>query len=591
VLFGPHVTNLGCGRAFSERHTAYYAARAAGGAGVIVTEIASVHPSDHPYERAPLATSAVPGWRAVAAACRPYGALVLAGLGHAGAQGSSAYTERELWGAAAIPDAGVGEVPLAMGEEEIAALVDGFAAATRLAVTAGLDGVEINAGQHSLLRQFLSGLSTPNPSDAVLRAVLAAVREELDGRVLGLRLCCDELAPWAGITPESVPRDLDADYLVPVRGSGLSVGATRPDWHTPPGFNRELCRSFRGRVPVCLQGSVVDVEMAQDALDHGDCDLVEMTRSLIADPDLVTHVRSGHPERIRPPLLSNRWTEVRDVRNPIVSDDAEPRSGHETIDPPIEGRDPVARDVLVVGGGPAGMEAARVLGLRGHRVRLVERGDRLGGTMRCWPNPRAGLLVEWWERELARAGVIVELGVVAGPDDLRGTVVLATGGRDAPPEYPSDVPVYPASAGARPAGPVVVYDPVGDGIGCDVAEPLGATLVTPDAVAGKQLQDPAEVAVRLSRAGVVRERRMRLVEVRGGHAVLEHVWTGERRTVPCAAVIDCGYRLPEDTLWRARPDLPRIGDCVAPRTVHEAVREARRVALAIGASTEIGVAR
>src|SRR3954453_22736745 len=86
VLFGPHVTNLGRGRTISDRHVAYYAERAAGGAGVIVTEIASVHPLDHPYGRAPLATSAVPGWRSVAAACRPHGALVLAGLGHAGHQ-------------------------------------------------------------------------------------------------------------------------------------------------------------------------------------------------------------------------------------------------------------------------------------------------------------------------------------------------------------------------------------------------------------------------------------------------------------------------------------------------------------------------
>lgn len=587
VLFGPHVTNLGRGRAFSPRHTAYYAARAAGGAGVIVTEIASVHPLDRPYERAPLATSAVSGWREIAVAARP--ALVLAGLGHAGHQGSSAYTQRELWGASAIPDVGVREVPLVMGDEEIAALVDGFAAAARLAVTAGLDGAEINAGQHSLLRQFLSGLTNTQPSDSVLRAVLAAVRSALDGRVLGLRLACDELAPWAGITPDAVPRDLDVDYLVPVRGCGLSVGATRPDWHTPPGFNRALCAGLRGDVPVVLQGSVADIAMAQDALDAGDCDVVEMTRALIADPALVAHVRAGQPERIRPTLLSNRWTAVRDVRNPLVTDDAEPRSGHETVDPEVCGRDPVARDVLVVGGGPGGMEAARVLGLRGHRVRLVERSDRLGGALWTWPNPRAALLVAWWERELARAGVLVSLGVAADVPDLDGAVVLATGGRDAPPAFASDVPVWPASAGARPGGPVVVHDPVGDGTGCDIALAVGAaTLVTPDPVAGKQLPDPASVAVRLERAGIARERLARLVEVRAGRAWLEHVWTGERRSVPCAAVIDCDHRLPEDTLWRARPDLPRVGDCVAPRSVHEAVREARRAALAIGAGAGAG---
>ncbi|MGO8876963.1 MAG: 2,4-dienoyl-CoA reductase, partial [Acidimicrobiales bacterium] len=89
-VFGPHATNLGRRRSVSERHVAYYRARAAGGAGVVVVEEASVHPTDWPYERAPLASECAEGWAAVAAACRDEGALVLAALGHAGAQGSSA---------------------------------------------------------------------------------------------------------------------------------------------------------------------------------------------------------------------------------------------------------------------------------------------------------------------------------------------------------------------------------------------------------------------------------------------------------------------------------------------------------------------
>ena len=92
VIFGPHETNLGAGRQFSSRHRAYYERRARGGAGVVITEAASVLAGDYPYERAPLAAESGEGWADIVSACRPHGALVLAGLGHCGLQGSSAWT-------------------------------------------------------------------------------------------------------------------------------------------------------------------------------------------------------------------------------------------------------------------------------------------------------------------------------------------------------------------------------------------------------------------------------------------------------------------------------------------------------------------
>jgi 2,4-dienoyl-CoA reductase-like NADH-dependent reductase (Old Yellow Enzyme family) len=146
VMFGPHETNLGGRRAISARHAAYYERRAAGGCGIIVTEIASVHPSDWPYERAPLAADCGPGWSQTVAACAPRGALVLAGLGHAGLQGSSAFSQGPLWAPSRVPDAGSRELPMEMAETEITALVDGFAAAAALAGRSEVDGVEINAG-------------------------------------------------------------------------------------------------------------------------------------------------------------------------------------------------------------------------------------------------------------------------------------------------------------------------------------------------------------------------------------------------------------------------------------------------------------
>nr|WP_214403310.1 mycofactocin system FadH/OYE family oxidoreductase 1 [Pseudonocardia lacus] len=643
VLFGPHETNLGDGRRFSARHAAYYGRRAAGGAGVVVTEVASVHDSDWPYERAPLAAS---GWGGVLAACRPHGALVLAGIGHAGGQGSSAHRREALWAPSRVPDVVSREVPMAVEQPEIDALVAGFAAAAALAAAQDLDGVEVDAGEFSVLRQFLSGLTNRRTDGygtdrtRLLREVLAAVRAGLgDDRVLGLRLSCDEMAPWGGITPDEGLATAAAvagavDYLVPVRGGAMA--ASRPDLHVAPGFGTRLCAAARRATgaPTVLQGGVVDPAAARAALDSGVADLVEMTRAQIADPDLVAHVRAGRPDRVRPCTLSNQRTAVRDPRNPVVSDEVEPSAGHELDDewpPPV---DPVPRDALVVGGGPAGLEAARTLALRGHRVRLVERGPVLGGALH-WAaavhgRARMGLPVPWWAAELRRLGVVVELGVEATPDDLDAVeragaaVVLATGSRPAPPAFDSDRPVVAAgefeaavlSAGSTPAaladltgpgfrkatmlppgfrnvaflnpGAVVVRDPIGDGTGVGIAEQVAAAgwatvLVTPDQVAGTQLARTGDLApanARLARAGVARELRSTVRAVVDGRAVLEHVWTGEGRTLDCALVLDCGHRLPADALWRARPHLSRAGDCVAPRTLYEAVLEGRRAAAA-----------
>ncbi|MCC8245600.1 mycofactocin system FadH/OYE family oxidoreductase 1 [Saccharothrix luteola] len=628
VLFGPHETNLGDGRALSERHVAYYERRAAGGAGLIVTETASVHDSDWPYERAPLAMSCADGWRAVVAACRPHGALVLAGLGHAGSQGSSAYGQRALWGPSRVADVVSRELPAEVEEREIAALVAGFAAAAASAVACDLDGVEVDAGQYSLLRQFLSGLTNQRGDrygedrTALLVEVLAAVRGELgDGRVLGLRLSCDELAPWAGITPEHAVSSFAGfadvvDYVVPVRGSAMNLSATRPDSHTEPGFNAGLCRAVReavsGRAAVVWQGSVVDPGAARAGIEDGTADLVEMTRAQIAEPRLVSLVRAGTPERIRPCVLCNQFCRVRDSRNPRVSCLGEPSSGYEGEEPAVDlpwpgsgsngraGSGSASDEVLVVGGGPAGLEAARVLALRGRSVRLVEQEDRLGGTLsvaaQLAGRSRLAELAQWLEREVRRLGVRVETGTRVDLSDLDPAtpVLLATGSVAGPRAYTSDGPVVETrdllaglAAGARvddlvPAGPVLVVDPVGDWTGAGTAELLAAAgrdtaIVTQDPVIATQLAiigDLAAANTRLQVAGVRLHKRAMLRRVLDGRAELVNVITGVESTVDCAVVVHCGHRLPAPT----PAGLPSAGDCVAPRTVHQAVLEGRRVA-------------
>jgi 2,4-dienoyl-CoA reductase-like NADH-dependent reductase (Old Yellow Enzyme family) len=133
VMFGPHETNLGRGRSISDRHVAYYRRRAAGGAGIVVVEEASVHASDQPYERAPLAAECAEGWAAVAEACHAEGALVLAALGHAGGQSTSHWNQLPLLAPSRVPEVNTREVPKSMEAADIAAVVNGFARAAALA--------------------------------------------------------------------------------------------------------------------------------------------------------------------------------------------------------------------------------------------------------------------------------------------------------------------------------------------------------------------------------------------------------------------------------------------------------------------------
>jgi mycofactocin system FadH/OYE family oxidoreductase 1 len=632
IVFGPHETNLARRRSISDRHVAYYARRAAGGAGVIVTEEASVHPWDQPYERAPLATDCAEGWSQVAQTCHEHGALVLAALGHAGGQGTSHWNQRELWAPSRVPEVNAREVPKWMEEEDIAAVIAGFAEAAAVAVGAGCDGVEINAGQFSLVRQFLSGLTNHREDEwgqdrtRFLRQVLTAVRAAVGADVVvALRLCGDELAPWAGITPEKAPElaagiaaDAGAariDLLTIVRGSIYSTSATRPDGHTPPGFNLELTRGVRaavrdasgGRVPVVAQGSIVDVDQAEWAIADGAADAVEMTRAQIADAELAAKVERGEIERIRPCTLSNQRSQVRDNRNPIVTSLGDPFSGHETEDPPVEGRAAHALDVTVVGGGPAGLEAARVAALRGHRVRLLEAGDRLGGMVRTaqrgvgWE--RLGLLVDWLERECRLEGAEILTGRrVSAADLTEGHLILAAGSRPGEPAYRTTRAAQVRTAAdalddpeALGEGTVLIWDPIGGPIGVSVAETLRAAgrevhLLTPDNIVGNELARSGDLApanARLQQAGVQLHRRVLLRSVKKGAVVVEDRFSGEQRELPAGVVIDAGHRLPEEALWeelRTRPGLhvQRVGDCVAPRTIHEAILEGRRAALALG---------
>jgi len=616
VIFGPHETNLGWGRAISDRHVAYYRRRAEGGVGTIIVEEASVHPFDWPYERSPLAADCEAGWSAIASSCHEAGALVVAAIGHAGGQGTSHWSQRELWAPSRVPEVNTREVPKSMEEADIEAVISGFGDAARRAVAAGCDGVEINAGQYSLVRQFLSGL-TNQRSDAwgddrtlFARRVIGQVRRSVGDAIVLLRLSCDELAPWAGMTPDTaieVAASLSqgVDAITVVRGSIYSATATRPDTHTPPGFNLDLAASIRSAVPipVIAQGSIVDWGQAEWAVGEGDrVDGVEMTRALIADAELVTKLARGDGDRIRPCILCNQTCQVRDNRNPIITCVVDPLSGHEATEVSTDGRALRPASITVLGGGTAGMEAARVAASRGHQVTLHEQGDQLGGAVTVAAaavgRSRLGAFTDWLASELDRLGVDVKLES-RGSAQVDGAVIVATGSIPGVIEYPVTraavrLTATEVLAGAElPEGPAFVWDPIGGPIGVSVAESLASSgravmLATPDNIVGNELSRSGDLApanARLQQAGVLLLRRTLLRSAKKGAVVLEDRFSGERRTVKVGVLIDAGHRLADDATFDGLVDrdgvVVRIGDAVAPRTIHEAVLEARRAVLAI----------
>jgi 2,4-dienoyl-CoA reductase (NADPH2) len=389
------------------------------------------------------------------------------------------------------------------------------------------------------------------------------------------------------------------DYLVVTRGSIFTVEKTRPDFHEPTGFNVEVCRSVRAAVhethpdvPVILQGSVVEVGQAEWALggydDEALCDAVEMTRAQIADPDLVAKVAVGDADRIRPCTRCNQTCQVRDARNPTVTCIGEPSSGRETEDPDWYVPATHPRDVVVLGAGPAGLEAARVAAIRGHRVTVIEQADHVGGLAAvAGPN---GALVDWWRTEHEELGTEMRLATSTWDADEHSTIIQATGSVPGPPPYEVadsalvfDVAdVRRGTAEIPTQGTVVLFDPIGGPIAVALAEELGerAVLITQDNIAGNELSRTGDLApanTRLAQAGVTIERRALLRDVRPGEVEVEDRYSGQRRTIACAVLVDCGFRIPTEPIEGA----VQIGDAVAPRTIHEAVLEARRAALAI----------
>lgn len=595
---------------------AYHAARAQGGAGLIVLEATAVHPSGllTPHTLGGYLPGIVAGYREVAAAVHPFEARLFVQLFHGGREQIGSAPRAPALAPSAVPTPRFRVEPRALTAAEVDEIVAGYAQAAVLAAEGGLDGVEISAAHRYLVEQFLD--PALNRRDDAWRAgprflvaVLHAVRSAAPGLCVGVRLSADS---ERAVRVAGLLADEGVDYVSLALGDSStylgSVGIVPP---APVDENAiaQAAGRFEGGPPRIVTTRVVDPATAERLIADGCAEAVGMTRALIADPELPAKARSGRLHELVRCVGCNACIAHYHAGTPIACA-VNPETGRELRLPRMVAQ--ARRRLVVVGGGPAGIAAAAEAVRTGHEVVLLERSPGLGGQVALAGAAPAGeSLAAAFLDNAARqlAGVEVRLGVDADADAVLAlepdAVVVATGAR--PYRDPSltlggveALSAWEVLEGRLPAGgSVLVADWGGDPSGLDASELLAAAgrsvaLAVASHAAGETVHQYRRnlYLQRLYRAGVTVLHHRELVAAADGAVQLRNVFAPELvETVRVDAVVLALGRVPEaspaSALAGRGTAVEEAGDCRSPRSLEEAVLEgtlAARGVLALGSA-------
>jgi 2,4-dienoyl-CoA reductase-like NADH-dependent reductase (Old Yellow Enzyme family) len=630
IMSSGHDTTLPVDGTVNAALVAYQEARARGGVGLIVLQVSGVHETARYTNHVLMATddSSIAGYRRVAEAVHRFGTVLFAQLFHPGREIAEADGGllSVAYAPSSVPNERFRVMPRPLKQAMIDAIVHGYGDAARRMQRAGLDGVEIVASHGYLPAQFLNPRvnlrddaygGDPDGRLRFLREVIFDIRAKVtDGFVVGLRISGSE-ADEQGLTEEetfdAVTRlDDSIDYVHITLGTSASLGGAI---HIAPPMTFKTAYVVpyaarikrQARIPIFVTGRINQPQDAEAVIAGGHADVCGMTRALISDPEMPNKAAHGAPEDIRACIACNQACIGHFHKGYPISCIQNPVSGRElrfgTLSPASR-----RKNVMVIGGGPAGMKAAVIAAERGHHATLYEAERRLGGQAllaQMLPGrAEFGGLVTNLQRELELAGVQIHRGtrvdraavLAAAPD----VVLIATGAIPYRPEFPQEGALQIVDAwqvlrgqGTAIGESVLIIDWRSDWIGIGIAEHLaqqGRTvrLAVSGIAAGETL--PLYVrdasAAGLHKLGVRVLTYMRLYGSDSDSVYLQHVSSGE------AVVIDkvdtlvlCTGHTPVDELSDALEDFSAdvhvIGDAASPRTAEEAVYEGLKVAAEI----------